>query len=73
MQYEFTKKGVIVKHPTDQHFYPSKVFFVRTMETVSRDWENVTKTFQGQLLMVYLIHPRKTFKEELVVFYREDS
>ena len=23
--------------------------------------------------MVYLIHPRKTFKEELVVFYREDS
>ena len=22
--------------------------------------------------MVYLIHPRKTFKEELVVFYRED-
>ena len=22
--------------------------------------------------MVYLIHPQKTFKEELVVFYRED-
>ena len=43
-----------------QHFYPSKVFYVRTMETMSEDWENVKKTFQGQLLMIVILRERNT-------------